>query len=1609
MKRSLLFLIAALLLCQVLVQAQITNSTLYDFRDGTIIGAGQSPDGLVTLSGNYSYHSAQYGLNMKVNGQINVTAAGSSTLRFLGSQYSGLNMVGTAAESGDLGTQNTRVTNDLSDTYDFVYSGSGGPLNFTLTAGTGNDLYLPTIEVIPAQSGAAATSAETNIIYFYDFRDGSIIPTSTTGTDDLHLGLVDVLVGPSNAYGYNGAQHGSVLKTGNQIKLQVAGNARIRIGGSIYSNGAISVSSDTGNFDILSQSSTTSGNFGNDGSTVDFLYVGTAGTITLDFTGTNYVPYIETAPVPYEITLTPWVQKSGTITVNGAEIGLESGDAPGSNATVTVSEGAVISATDQEASILINLGGEQLNSYSPSFSGDIDTVIVSGDSLLITYADPSSDPASYLIKVADNSITAEAEPGQTYTYNFYDGSELPQISYQALRYTTYVSHDGILTINSNTDVPARQFGYHDATHGGVFFPGNSFDMTVAGDAIVTFIVDTYGVATDAVFEFKDAGGNVLGSIPAENIGGADGFPSNFSYTGPKGVISATLVSSGFPTAEVYIHGLNIENAPEVEPSNGKTDVWDFGAVQLDTMLYNNQLNEEVINGWYDGSITPGTSGHVLPNFNAGALAWIGGTNDRLRTTNTNLTRYDENISSAPGYTGRVYVNSAGNINRYMSLTLEEDDEVTVIAKTDAGGRINFVYVPDPEAQTDAVEIPSDLTELHFVAQQAGAYRLYDNLGKPSYYRISRKDATYVTLKGAVDTTQAAGIPADFAIVFTNAAGKSWSSMMSAGQYSVKLPAGYAYDLSLSGANGYIISGDQSLEVADTTTNHPVTIQKVELYTVSGQINGLGAGIANLSLTYTPDAAANAIYVPEPIIDTENATYSVSLQPNIQYTISAEGVNDYYIPGNTITIGNADESADIDFSPKPVYPVTISTEGLTAEETGKLKLDFSNLYEAGYVYHFDGITDISLRSGTYTVADSGLDSFAVELGLTSNLTVADADASKTLKFKPVTNWPFDDRVIANGDPAYKGLLFAGTISNEVAKGHLAAKADATIQVPVKPGQRVVVSYYYTADFSIGGGDPVTTNTQSTSIQERTQYDYPGADPGYATILIGSGASTTYITNIGVFSPLAYQPSLTVGTDKDFQTINEALDAVRRMDRNEGDRVTILIDPGNYEEMLVIDQPDVTLKNAAASPNTDLLNKGVDIKPGAVRVTSYYGHGYNYYSMANNQKWNADVLAVNKENGYLSYENKGAGTTNGSYWNTTVLVVADGFQADYIIFENSFNQYISHKEAADVVVMWESGSRGERPTDYGNTDVQNRSFVERAAAIAFANNADKAVLNKCRVVGRQDSFYGGAGSRVVVYKGAAMGAVDYIFGAMTAVFYKTDLAMNTSDVNGDQSYITAAQQGSGRGFLMYECTVTTAIPGPETASAYRSKPGYFGRPWQATTSEVVFFNTTIETSDFPGSEDQSLVVPLGWQNTLGGESNMMYEYGTIENSGVDNGPLRATWSTLLTSPVLTDGTDVTTFNFTKGNDGWDPLPELIANDIVRVNNPLPESAVRIHAFGDRIYVSNVSSRTVVRIYSVNGVLLKAIETDADTDFNFTAGLWVVVADAADGRKAVKVVTH
>lgn len=1049
----------------------------------------------------------------------------------------------------------------------------------------------------------------------------------------------------------------------------------------------------------------------------------------------------------------------------------------------------------------------------------------------------------------------------------------------------------------------------------------------------------------------------------------------------------------------------------------KTDVWDFGAAQLDVNTYNNQLDVTAINNWYTYNTnvilgSANTTYNVLPSFTAGILKWVGGTNDRLRTSNTSITRYDANLGGVgtSGCMGRIYVNATAAPTRYVELTLNADDEITIIEASDAVGMLNFEFMDTPGLQKNQVATTTTAAQYKFVAKNLGKYRIYDSTSKPSYYRIFRKSATYANITGSIDVTQAPGMPSTYSVLFTNAAGKIFTAPVNAGSYSISLPAGYTYQMSLANANGFIISNGETLAVLDTTTAYNISVIKVDLFTVSGSITGLGTDISKLSLNYTPDPSANKIFIPKPVINTTNSTYTVELEANTLYTISGLGVNDYEILANTITITGATNS-DVAFTAKPIYPVTIIAPGLDSTQFSNLKLTFTNLNESGYVYSFNSPTSISLRTGTYSIAYSGLENYQVEMGLVSNLKITGAAASKTLDFKPTTVWSFDDRIITTTTPAYKAMLFsgtAGTISNRIANGDLTAKTGGIIQVPVKVGEKITISYYFAANFSIDGGTPIITTSGSTSIIESVEYTYPGATNGYVTITLLGTALTSYFTEIKIGGSLPYSPIITVGLGKEFQTINAALEAVSKMIRTTTQRVTILVDPGTYEEMIDITQANITLKNAATTPNINLANKGVDIDANAVRITSYYGVGYNYYSMKNNQKWDADVLRVNKENGFQPYVNQ-SGTTNNSYWNATLIVSANGFEANDIIIENSFNQYISKKESEDVVEMWTSGGKGIRPTTIGNTDVQNRSFVERAAAIAIKNNIDKVVLNKCRVIGRQDSFFGGTNARVVIYKGIMMGAVDYIFGGMNAVFYQTDFAMNTSDVSGDASYITAAQQASGRGYLMYECKVTTAIPGTETASVYRAKPGYFGRPWAANTSEVVFYNTTIETSNYPGNEGQSLISPAGWNNSLGGTSAKMYEYGTIENSGVNNTSSRASWSTSLTSPTLTDGTAITTFNFTKGSDGWDPIPQLITDDTLGIKKHQVNSSVNVNAFKNNVVVSNVKSNTQVFVYGLNGSLVKSFETNSDANFNLNGGIWIVLVKDADGQKSVKLMTY
>lgn len=894
-------------------------------------------------------------------------------------------------------------------------------------------------------------------------------------------------------------------------------------------------------------------------------------------------------------------------------------------------------------------------------------------------------------------------------------------------------------------------------------------------------------------------------------------------------------------------------------------VWDFGAEVLDETQYQNMLSVDEINSWYDASIAPGTSGVPFPAFTASDSVNLryntnGASNHRLRTTNTALTRYDEKSlkdASNTVYTGYIYSNSGKQPLVYLEQRFLAGDVVDYYVGSNGGEENYELAAPSGAVQRQHYGLSAKVEKLTFYIGEDGLYRFYGVDEKLVVARIVRTPVQMGQLTGSV--TAPATIPSPFALVFTNRSnGKVYTATVENGAYSLALPLGYDYDLSLQNANGYILDGATSFTFTAAPQVLNFNIIAVDLVTVSGRITGLNATkLARLSWDFLlPEGKT---YVPNLTYSFagNDTLYQMQVEQGVAYILRPQGVNDDELT-DSLVMATADLSGhDLVFVSKPVYGVTIVPTFLSLDDLSASLFTFTNRQEAGYVYTFNGPNGIQLRNGVYEVAVTNLPANSRQK-LTSWLKINNADTVKTIDFE-------------------------------------------TTLAP---------------------------------------------------------------------APLPYQAQITVGQGKAYATLNEALQAVRRMNRTAGQRVTLLIEPGNYEEMLLIDEDEITLQNAAPAPSIALLNQGVDIDAQAVRITSYYGWGYDYYSMGADWLYDERVLQVNRENGALSTPNNQQGK---AYWNATVVVTGKDFEAYDIIFENSFNQYVSQKEVGDIELE-NAGGKGIRPMEVGNTKVQERRFRERACALAFAKTADRAWLNRCRVVGRQDALYGDSGCRVAIDNSILNGACDYIFGGMTLACRNTVLGMLvTSDPN-DRSYLTASKTDAGkRGYLFYQCHVTSAIPEVEMAETQTAQAGYFGRPW-SPNAETVFFQTTVDTT----ATHRSLIDPTGWHNGLVSTgSPRSYEYQTTELSGENNSESRANWATVLSAPVLTDGTEITLYNFTQGTDGWDPFESTTA-----VNAVADDLQALIIPQQGSVQIAQLAHDTLLTVYALNGQLLLTQQLQANT---------------------------
>lgn len=357
------------------------------------------------------------------------------------------------------------------------------------------------------------------------------------------------------------------------------------------------------------------------------------------------------------------------------------------------------------------------------------------------------------------------------------------------------------------------------------------------------------------------------------------------------------------------------------------------------------------------------------------------------------------------------------------------------------------------------------------------------------------------------------------------------------------------------------------------------------------------------------------------------------------------------------------------------------------------------------------------------------------------------------------------------------------------------------------------------------------------EKYTAYDHVSV--GSADVL-----NDVYLETEADTSPVEYQAEVKVGKGQQFETITDAVKYIGRMTRTT-ERVTITLTDALYREQVMVDTPYVTISSEAGST-----------------ITWYYGSGYTYYS-ADMNGYYSEARAVDK---YEKGVEIGMGT---GHWGATVNVLptATAFRSEGVIYESSFNRYMTTEEVADGVGKGGDNSKVDRSKA---TDADIKLYKNKERACVIFIEADQSEFKDCQFLSSQDTMFTGNNTEHTYFKNCVIeGTTDYICGDGSAVFDGCTLSMyGYGDKAASGSIIVASKALSQLGYLFNNCKVVkTSYPGINKGITKT----YFARPWRAD-SKVVFLNTEVE--------DANTIAPAGFtsMSNVTPAKAKYYEYNT-----------------------------------------------------------------------------------------------------------------------------------
>lgn len=661
---------------------------------------------------------------------------------------------------------------------------------------------------------------------------------------------------------------------------------------------------------------------------------------------------------------------------------------------------------------------------------------------------------------------------------------------------------------------------------------------------------------------------------------------------------------------------------------------------------------------------------------------------------------------------------------------------------------------------------------------------------------------------------------------------------------------------------YIGSADSGYSVQMKTTTQSVTVDDITGYIVEkeGQkylpvISGGDVKVRTMTLTeYNPiinvtvtgtvaNAAENGITEIkfDSLTDSSAKTVTAQVDSNGKYSVVLKRVN-----------GSAR------------YEVSISAVGFKINDTDNGNILELTGEDATTVKDFEAVADaVATVSGSIM----GIPADAVK-GTVSVKFVPDNSKLSTIEVdvKAQTDGSYSFSNVSINSSSNYSVVLGGVDDYEVTEKLNKAAGDYT-DVKIAATQRAKVNVsgkFVTSDDKASNVTKITFTNKSDSSYSYSfdvtgdgykaqlragEYDTSVVSEKYTAydhVSVGSAdvLNDVYLETEADTSPVEYQAEVKVGKGQQFETITDAVKYIGRMTRTT-ERVTITLTDALYREQVMVDTPYVTISSEAGST-----------------ITWYYGSGYTYYS-ADMNGYYSEARAVDK---YEKGVEIGMGT---GHWGATVNVLptATAFRSEGVIYESSFNRYMTTEEVADGVGKGGDNSKVDRSKA---TDADIKLYKNKERACVIFIEADQSEFKDCQFLSSQDTMFTGNNTEHTYFKNCVIeGTTDYICGDGSAVFDSCTLSMyGYGDKAASGSIIVASKALSQLGYLFNNCKVVkTSYPGINKGITKT----YFARPWRAD-SKVVFLNTEVE--------DANTIAPAGFtsMSNVTPAKAKYYEYNT-----------------------------------------------------------------------------------------------------------------------------------